>query len=432
MTTPSGADHEQLALRRMFDAAVTSALPSRIVSAALPPQPKGRTVAIGAGKASAAMAAALEAHWGGPLSGLVVTRHGHAVPCEHIAVEEAGHPVPDQAGIDATGRMRALLKGLGPDDLVIALMSGGGSALLSAPPPGISLADEQRLAKALLKSGATISEINCVRKHLSMVKGGRLALEAAPARVVTLVISDVPGDDPSTIASGPTVPDPTTREQALEILARYGLAEPGPVAEWLADPASETPKPGAFDAECHVLATPAMALDAAATVARDLGYAPLILGDAIEGEAREVAAIHADIARRVCESGAPVSAPCVLLSGGETTVTVRGDGRGGRNAEYLLALAVALDGMTGVHALAADTDGIDGTEDNAGAIIGPDILSRAHGAGLSAADCLARNDAYRFFSTTGALVTTGPTKTNVNDFRAILIDGPRVRGGHPE
>ncbi len=432
MTASSEAERARTALRRMFDAAVASAMPALCVPPRLPSPPKGRTVVIGAGKASAAMAAAVEAHWNAPLSGLVVTRHGHALPCRHIEVEEAGHPVPDQAGIVATERMRALLRGLGPDDLVIALMSGGGSALLSAPPPGISLADEQRLASALLKSGATISEINCVRKHLSTVKGGRLALEAAPARVVTLVISDVPGDDPSTIASGPTVPDPTTRAQALEILSLHGLAVPGPIVEWLAKPESETPEPGMFAAECHVIATPAMALEAAASVARDCGLAPLVLGDAIEGEARDVAATHIDIARSIIEDGKPVPAPCVLLSGGETTVTVRGDGRGGRNGEYLLALAVGLDGAKDVYALAADTDGIDGTEDNAGAIIGPDILSRGRGVGLSAADCLARNDAYRFFDATGSLVTTGPTLTNVNDFRAILIDGPRIRGGHPE
>lgn len=414
----------------MFDAAVASAMPGQCVPRWLPQPPKGRTIVIGAGKAAAAMARAVEDHWDGPLSGMVITRHGHAAPCRAIAVVEAGHPLSDEAGIAATARMRALLDGVTADDLVLCLISGGGSALLAAPPPGVGLADEQGMMAALLKSGATIAEMNSVRKHLSTVRGGRLALAAAPARVVTLIISDVPGDDPSTIASGPTVPDPTTREQALDILARYGLAAAGPITEWLRNPASETPKPGAFEAECHLIATPAMALDAAAAVARELGYAPLILGDAIEGEARDVAKAHADIAHRVRRDGRPVVAPCVLLSGGETTVTVTGAGRGGRNAEFLLALAVALDGAPDIHALAADTDGIDGTEDNAGAVIGPDLLERARALGISAGKSLVDNDAYRFFERTGSLVTTGPTLTNVNDFRAILIDGPRIEKDH--
>lgn len=420
----------QAALRRMFDAAVASALPSQCVPAWLPTPPKGRTIVIGAGKAAAAMAQAVEAHWDGPLSGLVVTRYGHAVPCRHIAVEEAGHPVPDEAGLSATQRMRGLVRDAGADDLVLCLISGGGSALLSAPPPAVPLAEKQGLVKALLRSGASISEMNCVRKHLSTVKGGRLALEAAPARVVTLLISDVPGDDPSMIASGPTVPDPTTRRQALDILAKYDLARPGPVKDWLEDPASETPKPGAFEAECHLIATPQMALEAAAAAARDMGYHPLILGDAIEGEAREIAKMHAAIALQVRRHGQPAPAPCVLLSGGETTVTVKGAGRGGRNAEFLLALAVALGGAEAIHALAADTDGIDGTEDNAGAVIGPDILDRGRAAGLSAGRSLSDNDAYCFFDRTGALLKTGATMTNVNDFRAILIESSHIEGGH--
>lgn len=417
-------------LRRLFDAAVASAMPARCVPAHLPALPKGRTIVIGAGKAAAAMAQAVEDHWDGPLSGLVVTRHGHAVPCRSIEVAEAGHPISDAAGLGATARMRALLDGLTADDLVLCLISGGGSALLAAPPPGVALADEQRLMASLLRSGATIAEMNCVRKHLSMVRGGRLALAAAPARIVTLIISDVPGDDPSTIASGPTIPDPTTREQARDILARYAPGVAAPILDWLDDPASETPKPGAFEPECHLIATPKAALEAAAALARDLGYAPLILGDAIEGEARDVAKAHADIVHRVLQTGQPVDAPCVLLSGGETTVTVRGPGRGGRNAEFLLALAVALDGAANVHALAADTDGIDGTEENAGAIIGPDIIAQGEAAGLAAVRCLADNDAYRFFERTGSLVTTGATMTNVNDFRAILIDGAGSEKGH--
>lgn len=427
-TAASGDSAPAAALRRMFDAAVASARPALCVPRWLPDPPKGRTVVVGAGKAAAAMAQAVEAHWDGPLSGLVVTRYGHAVPCRHIAVAEAGHPVPDQAGVEATARMRALLDGLSADDLVICLVSGGGSALLAAPPPGVTLAEEQRLASGLLRCGATIAEMNCVRKHVSTVKGGRLAEAAAPARVVTLIISDVPGDDPATIGSGPTIADPTTREQALDVLARYDLAFPGPILRWLKNPASETPKPGAIHGEHHLIATPQMALEAAADVARALGYAPVILGSAIEGEAREVARVHAGIARQVREHGQPAPAPCVLLSGGETTVTVTGTGRGGRNAEFLLALAVALDGAPGIHALAADTDGIDGTEDNAGAIIGPDILARGRGLGLSAPHSLGRNDAYRFFEATGALVTTGPTMTNVNDFRAILIEEAEAGG----
>ena len=413
-------------LRACFDAAVERALPARCVPPFLPPPPTGRTVVIGAGKAAAAMARAVEDAWEGPLSGLVVTRYGHAVPCRRIEVAEAGHPVPDANGVEATRRVVSLLKGLATDDLVLCLISGGGSALLAAPPPGVSLADEQQLVHLLLRSGATIAEMNCVRKHLSMVKGGRLAQLAAPAQLVTLAISDVPGDDPATIASGPTVADETTRHQALAVLDRFGIAAPPAVLAWLRDPASETPEPGRLAAAtCHVIATARTSLEAAADVARAAGYTPLILGDAIEGEARTVARIQADIVRQVRRSGEPAAAPCMLLSGGETTVTVAGTGRGGRNAEFLLALAVALDGAPGVHALAADTDGIDGTEDNAGALIGPGILAQGRAAGRSAADDLACNDGYGFFEATGALVTTGATLTNVNDFRAILIDRPR-------
>jgi len=314
------------------------------------------------------------------------------------------------------------VSGLTADDLVICLISGGGSALLSALPPGVSLEDERALSKALLNSGATIEEMNCVRKHVSLIKGGRLATAAAPARVVTLAISDVPGDDPATIASGPTVPDPTTRAEALAVVDKYALDLPAAVRAWLASPDSETPKPSSgTEPDYRMIATPQRALEAAADVARKAGYTPFVLGDAIEGEARDVGLDHAGIARQIVACGQPVRAPCVLLSGGETTVTVRGDGRGGRNVEFLLGLLAGLQDLPGVFAL-ADTDGIDGTEDNAGAIISPSSSARASAAGLSAEEHLARNDAYGFFAALGDLVITGATLTNVNDFRAILID----------
>ncbi|MBX6367538.1 MAG: glycerate kinase [Rhodospirillales bacterium] len=392
----------------MFDAAVAAAAPATALPPCLPRPPKGRTVVVGAGKASAAMAAAVEAHWPGELSGLVVTRYGHAVPTRRIEIAEAAHPVPDAAGENAAARILALVEGLGPDDLVLALVSGGASALLALPAPGITLAEKQAVTRALLKSGASISEMNCVRKHLSRVKGGRLAAAAAPARVVALLISDVPGDDPSVIGSGPTVPDPTTVEDARAVLAKYGIAAPAAL--------SETPKRLA-NSEVVMVATPQRSLQAAAGVARAHGFTPLLLGDALEGEAREAAKVMAGIARSCAAHGHPARPPCVLLSGGETTVTVRGKGRGGRNAEFLLALAIALEGHSKIHALAADTDGIDGSEDNAGALIGPDTLAR----GPDAKARLADNDAYGFFSALGDLVVTGPTLTNVNDFRAILV-----------
>jgi hydroxypyruvate reductase len=407
-------------LHDLFSAALRAADPAVAVPAHLPDPPAGRTVVVGAGKAAAAMARAVEAHWRGDaarLSGLVVTRYGHAVPCERIEVVEAAHPVPDAAGRRAAERILALVGGLTANDLVLCLISGGGSALLALPAPGLSLEDKQAVNRALLRSGATISEMNCVRKHLSAIKGGRLAAAAAPARVVSLLISDVPGDDPAIIASGPTVPDPTTFAQARAILARHGIDPPAAVRAHLEAAADETPKPGdprLARAETHIIARPQGSLEAAATVARAAGIAPIILGDAIEGEAREVARAMAETARRA-------SAPSVLLSGGETTVTVRGRGRGGRNAEFLLALAIALDGAPGIHALACDTDGIDGSEDNAGAIIAPDALARAAALGLDARALLADNDGYGFFSALGDLVMTGPTLTNVNDFRAILV-----------
>jgi hydroxypyruvate reductase len=407
-------------LLRLFQTAVDAASPARCVPQNLPSPPGGRTIVVGAGKAAAAMAKAVEDHWPGALSGLVITRYGHGVSCRHIEVVEAGHPVPDASGVAAAERMFALVQGLTQSDLVLALISGGGSSLFALPAQGITLADKQNVTRALLRSGAPISEINCVRKHLSGVKGGRLALAASPARLVSLIISDVPGDDPATIASGPTTPDPTTREEALAILQKYDLAIPAPVRGWLQNPASETPKPDdpAFArVENRLIASARDALAAAARETERAGLRPVILGDDIEGEAREVARSHAEIAIQHRRAGEG----CVLISGGETTVTVKGQGRGGRNAEYLLALALALNGANGIWAIACDTDGIDGTETNAGAIIAPDTLARARAIGLDGEAALTQNDAYGFFHALGDLIETGPTRTNVNDFRAILV-----------
>ena len=408
----------------MFDAAIAAALPDKTLPAYLPKPPKGRTLVVGCGKAAGSMAKAVEDHWPGELSGMVVTRYGYHVQTKRIEVVEAAHPVPDEAGRKAAERMLKMVQGLSADDLVLFLVSGGGSALLSLPAPGLTLADKQAINKALLKSGANITEMNCVRKHLSAVKGGRLAAACAPAKLVTLAISDIPGDDPAVIASGPTVADATTFVEAVAILEKYRITEPKAVVEHLRAAKQETPKPGdprLANTELHMVATPQMSLEAAAEIARQAGIVPVILGDAIEGEAREVAMVHAGIARQVKRHGQPARTPCVLLSGGETTVTVRGKGRGGRNAEFLLALAVALGGESGIHALAGDTDGVDGTEDNAGAIITPDSLARAAQRNLDAKKMLADNDGYSFFSGVGDLVVTGPTLTNVNDFRAILI-----------
>ena len=411
-------------LRALYSHAVAAADPQAVLAPYLPAPPKGRTVVIGAGKAAASMARAVEDNWSGPLSGLVVTRYQHALDCHKIEVVEAAHPVPDAAGQDAAARILAMACELTEDDLLLCLISGGGSALLSLPGPGLSLQDKQALNSQLLKSGAPISEMNCVRKHLSAIKGGRLALAAWPARVLTLAISDVPGDDLTVIASGPTVADPSSLADARKILVAYGI-EPGPaVTRALNDQSFETPKPGderLSKSETVLIATPQMALEAAAQKAREEGIAPLILGDSIEGEAREVARVMAGIAAQVMRHGQPISKPCVLLSGGETTVTLKGKGRGGRNAEFLLALAIALDGLPGVSAIACDTDGIDGSEDNAGCVIGPDTLSRARALGLDAEAYLADNDAYSFFAALGDLVMSGPTLTNVNDFRAILV-----------
>ena len=425
---PGLADPRKL-LRHLFEAALAAADPAKVVPPHLPSLPKGRTLVVGAGKAAAAMAAAVEAHWAGPLSGLVVTRYGHGLPCTRIEVVEAGHPVPDAAGSRAAQHILELVRGLTVDDLVLCLISGGGSALLTLPAPGLSLEDKRTVTRALLTSGATISEMNCLRKHLSAIKGGRLAASAAPAHVVSLAISDVPGDDPAVIASGPTVADPTTFADARAILAKYGIEPPAAVSAHLAAARDETPKPGdprLAHAEYRLIATPQGALEAAAAAARAAGITPVILGDSIEGEAKDVALVHAAIARQAAEGRLVVgecalALPLVLLSGGETTVTVRGRGRGGRNAEFLLALAVACDGAAGIHAIACDTDGIDGTEDNAGAISGSDTFTRASQANVNLKAKLAENDAYSAFAALGDLVVTGPTRTNVNDFRAILI-----------
>jgi hydroxypyruvate reductase len=411
-------------LRQMFDAAIARAMPETCLPPYLPKPPKGRSLVVGAGKAAATMARAVEDHWPSELSGLVVTRYGHHAPCKRIEVVEAAHPVPDLAGREAAERILRMTQGLTEDDLVLCLISGGGSALLSLPAPGLTLQDKQAINRALLKSGANITEMNCVRKHLSAIKGGRLAAACHPARVVTLTISDVPGDDPAVIASGPTVPDRTTFADARAILEKYRITEPVAVVEHLRAARDETPKPGdprLAHIETHLIAAPQQSLEAAAEVARQAGVTPVILGDSLEGEAREVAMVHAGIARQVVRHGQPAPRPCVLLSGGETTVTVRGHGRGGRNVEFLLALAVALGSEAGVFALAGDTDGVDGTEDNAGAILTPDTLARAAAPHVDAKARLADNDGYSFFSALGDLVITGPTLTNVNDFRALLV-----------
>ncbi|MES2151206.1 MAG: glycerate kinase [Pseudomonadota bacterium] len=411
-------------LRQMFDAAVDAAQSAHCLPPHLPQAPRGRTLVIGAGKASAEMARVLEQHWPGPLSGLVVTRYGYQVPCQRIEIVEAAHPVPDQAGMVAARRIRDLVSGLSAHDLVICLISGGGSSLLVLPDESLELADKQALSRALLKSGATIGEMNCVRRHLSAIKGGRLAAACHPARVVTLLISDVPGDDPVDIASGPTSADSSTCADALAILRRYAIEVPGKVRSLLESGGGETVKPGdprLANNELRMIATPQMALEAAAAVARKAGVPVHILGDSIEGEAGDVGIVMAGIARQVASRNQPFAAPCILLSGGETTVTVRGNGRGGRNVEFLLALGVALNGHPGIHAIACDTDGVDGQEEIAGAVLAPDSLARAWELGVKARESLSNNDGHGFFQALGDSVVCGPTLTNVNDFRAIYI-----------
>ena len=414
------------ALRQLFDTAVAAADPRVVLAAHLPPKPaKGRCIVVGGGKSAAVMAAALEDAWPDvAMEGVVVTRYGHAVPTKRIEVIEASHPVPDANSERGAQRLLAAVRGLGPDDLVIALMSGGASALLAAPAAGLTLADKQDINRALLACGANITEMNAVRKHLSAIKGGRLAAAAAPARVVTLAISDVPGDDPAVIGSGPTVPDRTTFAEARALIARYGITPSPAVTARLAQDADETPKPGSLPhTEFRMIATPMMALLVAAEAARGLGLTPLILGDALEGEAKEMGIVMAGIARSIRDHGQPIAGPAVLLSGGETTVTLGAGpyGHGGRNTEFLAGLAVALNGAPGIWAMAGDTDGVDGMDEVAGAILAPDTLARLRAQGLDARAMLAGHDSHSLFKSVGDLIVTGPTLTNVNDIRAVLI-----------
>ena len=397
--------------------AISAADPLKVVPPYLPARPKGRTIVVGAGKASAMMAKAVEDHWQGEISGLIITRYGFNVPCRHIKIIEAGHPVPDVAGEKAASGILDMVAGLGPDDLCLALMSGGASALLIRPAQEISLPDKQEVNRMLLRSGANITEINTVRKHLSAIKGGRLAQAIAPAKLVTLMISDVPGDDPGVIGSGPTIPDPTTFEDALAVINKYQINLPSKVRTLLESGLDETPKPNdrAFiDTQQFIVARPRASLDAAAAVAREAGIEVIMMSDRLEGEAREVAREHAGMARSS-------DGPKLFLSGGELTVTINGNGSGGPNTEYALAMAIALEGDHRIHAMAIDTDGIDGSEDNAGALIKPDTLVRAKAAGLNADHFLKDNDSYGFFAGIGDLIMTGPTFTNVNDFRAVLV-----------
>ena len=438
---PDIASSPRTFLRQLFDAAVTRALPLENTPAFLPAAPKGRTLVLGAGKAAGAMAHAVEALWpqDAPLSGMVVTRYGHTPQrpegvAPRLKVVEASHPVPDAAGLAAAEEILALTKGLTKDDLVLFLISGGGSALLTLPAEGLSLAEKQSINQGLLKSGANIGEMNCVRKHLSRIKGGRLAAACAPAKVVTLAISDVPGDDPSVIASGPTVPDVTTCQDALDILQRYNIEISVAVKQALESGAWESPKPGDAmfaNTSVHLIATPQQSLMAAAALAETKGLRAYVLSDEIEGESREVGKVHAALARASAHGKSPFVKPCVILSGGETTVTVRNnaskggakprEGRGGRAGEFCMGLAQGLQAQAGVWALAADTDGIDGVEDNAGAMVTPDTLLRAQQAGVNLDEHLGCNDAYGYFQALNDLVFSGPTHTNVNDFRAILV-----------
>ena len=428
MTPPFNNERATRLLTAMFQAAVASAQPDVRIPAFLPKTaPKGRLIVIGAGKASAAMARAVETHWAGPLSGVVVTRYGYEEPCEHIEILSAAHPVPDALGHDAAQRILDCVSNLTPEDVVLCLISGGGSALLPLPAEGLTLEDKQRNNKDLLRSGATIREMNCVRRHLSRIKGGRLAAACYPAQVINLLISDVPGDDPADIASGPTVGDPTTCADALEIIDRYQIAIPDSIHARLLDGGLESVKPEdqrLSRVTTHMIATPHMALQAAADVSLNAGIATYIMGDAIEGEAKDVGTTFAGLTKQILDHDAPFQRPCILLSGGETTVTVKGNGKGGRNVEFLLAFGIALQsakGAQGVYALAADTDGVDGLEEIAGALLTPGTLQRAWAQGLSPREALGDNDAHTFFGQLNQSLITGPTKTNVNDFRAILI-----------
>jgi glycerate 2-kinase len=411
-------------MKKMFEAAVNAALPMHTLHRFIPLPPKGRTIVVGAGKASAAMAQVFEQQYPHKLEGLVVTRYGHAVPCDRIEIVESAHPVPDDAGTHAAQRMIEIVSGLTADDMVVALISGGGSSLLSLPVANISFQDKRAVNRALLKSGAPISEMNCVRKHLSQIKGGKLAAVAYPARVVTLVISDVPGDDLAAVASGPTVADSTTFTEARAIIEKYKITVPKAVAKHLEAAQVETPKfgdPIFANTVAHCIASPQKSLEAAAEIARAAGYHPIILGDAIEGEAREVAIVMAGIAMQARRFGQPAQPACAIISGGETTVTVKGTGAGGRNVEFLLALALKLNGAENIYALAADTDGIDGARDVAGAMISPSTLLRARSIGVDPWSYLANNNGHSFFEKIGDQVVTGPTLTNVNDFRVILV-----------
>ena len=408
-------------MKAMFNAAVEAALPKHTLPQFIPSHPKGRTIVVGAGKGSAAMAQVFEQHFKGNYEGLIVTRYGHGVKCDRIEIVEAAHPVPDDAGTKAAARMLQMMQGLTEDDLVVALISGGGSALLSLPVDDVSVEDKRAVNRALLKSGAPIDEMNCVRKHLSKIKGGRLAAAAYPAKVISLVISDVPGDDLAAVASGPTVPDPTTFAEARAIMEKYAIEVPASVTKHLAEAKDETPKQLA-NIQAHCIASPQKSLEAAASIAAAAGYAPIILGDAIEGEARDVGIVMAGIALQARRFGQPIKPPCAIISGGETTVTVKGTGVGGRNVEYILSLALKLNGAENIHALAGDTDGIDGAREVAGAIITPSTLSRARALGIDPWASLNNNDGHSFFESLGDQVITGPTLTNVNDFRVILVD----------
>lgn len=411
-------------LKGLFDAAVAVAQPDVCLPPFLPEAPKGRTIVVGAGKASAAMAKALERHWPTKVQGTVVTRYGHAVGCADIEIVEAAHPVPDENSERAAQKILAAVQNLTEDDLVICLISGGGSSLMSLAIDGISLQDKQMVNQALLRSGATISEMNVVRKHLSAIKGGRLGAAAFPARVVSLLISDVPGDDPAIIASGPTVPDPSTFEQARAVIKQYGIQLPDAVSQLFDAAINETPKPGdprLHRSSVHLIATPQQSLEAAASIGRQAGYEVVIMSDRLEGESSAVAQQHVEWVKQVLDGVGPVKPPCILLSGGETTVKVTGAGRGGRNAQFGLAFAKAMNGAAGVYGIFCDTDGIDGTENNAGVMVTPETLSLAQAQGMNPNDYLANNDAFSFFTALNALVVTGPTLTNVNDFRAIVI-----------